>query len=172
MFVRLLLGIKKFLDRALEIALIVAMAVLTVNVLWGVFTRYVLGAQADWTQTLATSLLIWVTMFGGALAYGENAHLGIDYFVGKLDTSAQRLVGMAVHALILLFAIGVMLYGGYILVVRTLQTGQMVPGLQWQRGYVYLAVPISGVFFVIYAIRGLILGARPRQEETASLEID
>ena len=150
--------IRLVLDRALAATLIITMAVLVLSILWGVFTRYLLGSQADWTQPLATAMIIWVSMLGGALAFGERGHLGVDYFVGKLDPAARRVADLLANALVLLFALGAMLYGGIYLVADTLRYGQIVPGLAIERGYLYLAVPISGAFIVIYAIEAMVRG--------------
>jgi TRAP-type C4-dicarboxylate transport system permease small subunit len=42
--------------------------------------------------------------------------------------------------------------GGGQLVHRTLVTNQVSPALGLKMGYVYLAIPISGFFLVIYSI--------------------
>ena len=76
-------AIRIVLCRLLEAALILAVVVLVVDVLWGVFTRKVLGDQAQWSEELARFLLIWISLLGGAVAFGEKAHLGVDYFVIK-----------------------------------------------------------------------------------------
>jgi TRAP-type C4-dicarboxylate transport system permease small subunit len=62
--------------RALSWFTIVLFAVLVADVLWGVFSRYVLGAQGRWTEELAIYLLVWVSLFGGALTFREQGHLG------------------------------------------------------------------------------------------------
>jgi TRAP-type C4-dicarboxylate transport system permease small subunit len=159
--------LRRGLDRLLQLFTIVAMAVLVLSVLWGVFTRYVMGSQADWTQPMATAMIIWVSMLGGALAYGERGHLGVDYFVGKLEPAARRVTEFLANTLVLLFAAGVMVYGGFMLVFDTLRYGQIVPGLAVERGYLYLAVPISGVFIVIYAIEAM---CRGRAEEPSTID--
>jgi TRAP-type C4-dicarboxylate transport system permease small subunit len=142
-------------DWTLSWLVIVAMAALTVDVLWGVFSRYAIGAQSRWTDELATTLMIWASMLGAALVYGERGHLGVDYFVGKLDPAAQKLVTLVVHVLVLAFAASVMVYGGSIMVERTLDGGQVMPALGLKKGYSYLAVPICGVFLVFYALEGM-----------------
>ena len=43
--------------RSLEWFTILLFMVLTIDVLWGVFSRYALGAQATWTDELARYLL-------------------------------------------------------------------------------------------------------------------
>ena len=143
-------------DRFLSWMIVVAMGALVLDVLWGVFSRYVLRGQSRWTDELATTLMIWASMLGAALVYGERGHLGVDYVVGKLDPAAQRLLEIAVHLLVLCFALGVMVYGGWIMTERTLEGGQLLPALGWKKGYTYLAVPLSGAFLCFYALDGAI----------------
>ena len=72
--------LKLILDKFLEVLLMVSVAVLAVDVLWQVFTRFIMGKPSSWTEELATFLLIWVSLLGAAVALGRGAHLGIDYF--------------------------------------------------------------------------------------------
>jgi len=143
-------------DFVLSWLVIVFFAALTVDVLWGVFSRYALGAQTRWTDELATTLMVWVSLLGAALVYGEKGHLGVDYFVGKLDPAAQRLSESVAHILVMLFAAAVMVYGGWILVDRALAANQLLPALGWKKGYGYGVVPLSGLFFVFYAFEGAV----------------
>ena len=152
----MLLALKRGLNKALEWMVIASMALLTVDVLWGVLSRYVLGAQTRWTEELATALMIWVALLGAALAFGERAHLGVDYFVKKLDPAAQQWTDALVYVLVLGFVLSVMLYGGGLLVTKTLDAGQVLPALGWKKGYVYMAVPVSGIFMVVYALEGIL----------------
>ena len=78
----ILMGIKARLTRMLEILLIIAVALLVLDVVWGVFSRYIMGEQTKWTEELARFLLVWVSLLGGAVAFGTKGHLGVDYFVG------------------------------------------------------------------------------------------
>ena len=142
-------------DFVLSTLVIILFAALTLDVLWGVFTRYMREAgQARWTEELATVLLVWVSFLGAALVYGERGHLGLDYFVGKLDPAAQRLTDCLAYLLVLIFAVAVMVCGGWILVDRALDANQLLPALGWKKGYGYAVVPLSGLFFVFYAIEG------------------
>ena len=143
-------------DFLLTWLVIALFAILTVDVLWGVVSRYLLGAQSRWTDELATTLMIWLSLLGAALVYGEKGHLGVDYFVGKLDPAAQKLTEFFGHVLVLIFVAAGMIYGGWIMVDRTLESDQLLPALQWKKGYVYSVVPLSGLFFAYYAILGAI----------------
>jgi len=134
-----------WLARPLEWFVILVMAVLVLDVLWGVVSRYVLGEQTRWTEELARFLLIWVSLLGVPLVFREHGHLGVDYFVGKLEAGARRLASMAVEVAIFVFAAWAMVGGGWVLVAKTLEAGQVSPALGLPVGVVYLATPISGM---------------------------
>ena len=165
---------KKGMTLLLEFAVIVLMATLVADVLWGVLTRtsgtfvawletkdilvwsWIPKGQAKWSEEIATNLLMWVSLLGACVAYNSKAHLGVDYFVSKLHNSTRPLVTIVVNVLVGLFAVIVMLIGGYILVSDTLRSGQLSAALEILQGYYYLAVPISGVFMILYCIENII----------------
>jgi TRAP-type C4-dicarboxylate transport system permease small subunit len=105
-----------------------------------------------WTDELATFLLIWVALLGAAVALNRGAHLGIDYFVGKLEKKTQVKIEIFVYLCIALFSVFVMMLGGADLVQTTLSLRQKSPALGIDMGYVYLAVPVSGFFMALYSI--------------------
>jgi TRAP-type C4-dicarboxylate transport system permease small subunit len=145
------------ITRGLEWFTIVLFALLTLNVLWGVISRYVPGIRpSDWTEELAVYLLVWVSLFGAAITYRAYGHLGVDYFVAKLDPAAQRLVAIFIEIAALVFAGFALCYGGWRLVADTLGANQLTPVLQWKIGYLYLSVPLSGLFFCAFAIEHLV----------------
>lgn len=151
-----LLQFKKVMTTALNWLLIVAVAALVLDVVWGVFTRYIMGEQAKWTEELARFLLIWVSLIGGAVAFGTKGHLGVDYFVDKFDPSMRKVITLASNLIVLFFAGAIFVYGGSCIVSDALAMEQMTPALGWKMGYVYLALPIAGVFMLIFTIENLI----------------
>ena len=139
------------LTKLLERLLIVVMAVLVVDVVWQVFTRYVLGHQSSWTEELATMLLMWGALSGGCVAFARNEHLGFDFLVKKLDPRSRRAVEKYGYAVTALFG-AVLTFGGYALVRGTLATNQISPALGMPMGYVYLVLPISGVYILLLSL--------------------
>jgi TRAP-type C4-dicarboxylate transport system permease small subunit len=148
-------SIKNVLDRLLEGLVMIVVAVLVVDVLWQVFTRFVIKKPSTWTEELAVFMLIWVSLLGAAVALGRGAHLGIDYFVGKLPARARLSTEIFVFFCVSAFSLLVMLIGGIDLVRSTLELGQESSALRVKVGYVYLAIPISGFFLTLYAVIGL-----------------
>ena len=147
--------LKKAMTAALNAVLIVVVGLLVLDVVWGVFTRYVIGEQAKWTEELARFLLVWVALLGGAVAFGTKAHLGVDFFINKLHPDMHKVMGVVVHLITLFFAGAIFLYGGSRIVIDALAMEQMTPALGWKMGHVYLALPIAGVFMVLYTLENL-----------------
>jgi TRAP-type C4-dicarboxylate transport system permease small subunit len=155
--------------RTLELATIGLFTALVLDVLWGVISRYWPGIPpSDWTEELGIYLLVWVSLLGSALTYRERGHLGVDYFVQQFDPAAKRIAAVFADLCVLGFAAFVLCYGGWLLVQETLASGQVTPVLQWRAGYLYVVVPVSGFFFVGFAVEHL-LGA-PTPLATADAE--
>jgi TRAP-type C4-dicarboxylate transport system permease small subunit len=143
--------------RALEIFTLSLFAALVIVVLWGVISRYMPGIRpSDWTEEIAIYLLMWISLLGAAITYRNYGHLGVDYFVGKLDVTAQKYVAVIVELATLSFAVFALIYGGGRLVGETLSTSQLTPFLQLKVGYLYAAVPICGLFMSGFAIEHLL----------------
>lgn len=131
------------------------MSGLVLDVTWQVLTRYLLGKPSAWTDELATILMIWVAALGASLGFARKAHLGIDYFVNLLPKKSFRLTQILTQFFIGVFALSVLIYGGGELVRLTLRTEQLSPALGIKMGFVYAAIPISGIFILITTIASL-----------------
>ena len=147
-----LLRVKTLVDRTLGWFLVALMALAVVNVLWQVFTRFVLGDPSSFTDELARYLLIWVSLFGAAYASGKRAHLAIDLLRTRLRGAAVHWHGIAVGTVIAAFAGLVMVVGGVRLVSLSFLLGQTSPALGVPLGVVYLALPVSGGLIALYFV--------------------
>ncbi len=176
MIVDLLKKSRITLCRLLEAALILAVLVLVLDVLWGVITRwsgsfvawlsqrgveawnFMPRGQNEFSEEIARFLLIWISLLGGAVAFGEKAHLGVDYFVGKFDVAAQKLIAIIGQMIVLIFAVAIFIVGGSNIVINNMQ--QLAPALGpqigLQMGHVYLALPVAGAFMVIFTIERIL----------------
>lgn len=153
---KLLKTLKEQITKLLNSIVIILVALLVLDVFLGVFSRHIMQHQVKWTEELARFLLIWVVLLGGAVAFGTKGHLGVDYFVEKFHSEAKKTVEVVVHLLVLFFAVSIFIYGGGQVVKDALQMHETTPALGWMMGYVYLALPISGCFMVLYTLENLI----------------
>lgn len=142
-------------DVVLEKTLVVIMSLMVVNVLWQVFSRYILSNPSSFTDELARYLMIWVGVLGAAYVAGKGNHVAITYFSEKFSPENYKKVKIFIHLTILAFAILGMLIGGSRLVYITLILGQLSPALKIPLGVVYSVIPISGVLIIFYKILDL-----------------
>ena len=136
----------------LDWIVILLVAALVLDVLWGVFTRFIMGAPSRWTEEFARYTLVWVALLGAAVAFRKKEHLGFDYVMHQLDSGARKLLSVVAQLVVIAFAALVMVYGGYVLVSETLATQQVTPALGVKMGHIYLALPICGCYVLLFSL--------------------
>ncbi len=147
---------KKTIDNVLSGALIIIMSAMVLNVLWQVFTRFVMGTPSSFTDELARYLMIWAGILGAAYVAGKDMHVAIDVLPQKFNKATQKRLSTAVKVAVILFALSVMVIGGIRLVYITFVLEQLSPALQIPLAYVYLVIPISGLLIVYYKITDIL----------------
>jgi TRAP-type C4-dicarboxylate transport system permease small subunit len=143
------------LDALLEKTLVVIMSAMVINVLWQVFSRYILTNPSSFTDELARYLMIWVGVLGAAYVAGKGNHVAITYFSEKMSPANLKKTQVFINLTILVFAVLGMLIGGVRLVYITLVLEQLSPALKIPLGVVYSVIPISGILIIFYKILDL-----------------
>ena len=144
--------LRQRIDKIIEIVLVAIMSILVIDVLWQVFSRYVLAAPSSFTDELAGFLLIWVGLLGAAYVAGKNEHLAIDLMLQKLKGVKRRRLQNFINAIVGVFALFVMVIGGSWLVYTRFYLGVKSAALALPLGYVYLILPVSGILIIYYVI--------------------
>lgn len=158
--------LKHIIDRLLAALVIVIMAVLVLDVIWQVFTRFVLRNPSSYTEELARFLLIWLGLLGGSYATGQRLHLAVDLLPLRLQGKQRKRLALVIEVCILAFAL-LLIVGGARLMWLMLYLGQTSAALRIPLGYVYLALPLSGVLIGFYAVYYLWRGLRELRAEAS-----
>ncbi len=143
--------IRRYLDKILEWTLCTILIVMVVDVTWQILSRYAFNNPSSFTDELASFLLIWLGILGGAYVYGKGEHLSINFLVEKYNAKYQFAIKVAVESLVLLFSLSVMVVGGVWLVWSRFLLGVESAALQINWGYVYMVLPLSGLIIAFYA---------------------
>lgn len=146
----------KHMHKILGYALSALMFLMFVNVLWQVFSRYILNSPSSFTDELARYFMIWLGVLGGAYVAGIKSHLAIDLFKQKLKINSRVKLDKILSFIILLFALMAMVVGGSRLVYITYFMEQTSAALQIPLAYVYSVIPLAGVIIVLYKINEII----------------
>lgn len=142
--------------RFMEIFLIIIFSLLVLDVLFQVFSRYILKASFSWTEELARFSLIWMSIFGAAYLNAKREHLSMDFLYRKFSDPTKKKVSIVIEILIFLFALIVMVIGGFNLVYTTLHLGQLSGTLRIPLGYIYAILPISGLLIMWFSVYHII----------------
>jgi len=148
--------IRYILDTFFEYVLVFLMGFSVLNVLWQVITRFLLNHPSSYTEEIARFLLIWIGLLGAAYGIGKNIHLAIDVLKQKLPEAKRRIMDILINSFVFLFALTVMIIGGIYLVLLTFDLHQISAALQLELGYVYLAVPLSGILMAFYSLLNIV----------------
>lgn len=151
-------ALKKKIDYVLGKVLVLIMGVMVLNVLWQVFTRFVMGDPSSFTDELARYLMIWLGVLGAAYVSGKNMHVAIDLLPSRARQDYQVKMRISVDVFIILFALAALVVGGSRLVYISYTLGQQSAALQLPMALVYLVLPISGVLITFFKTLKLIKG--------------
>lgn len=148
--------LRKTVDKVLGNLLIIIMGVMVINVLWQVFTRFIMGSPSSFTDELARYLMIWLGIIGAAYVSGRNMHVAIDVLPLRSSNETQKKLKRIVYVFIIAFALFAMVIGGFRLVYITYLLDQHSPALQIPLAVVYFSIPLSGILIIYYKISDLI----------------
>ncbi len=141
-----------WVDYILKQILFVLMLSITIAVIWQVISRYILGNPASWPDEVARFSMIWVALLGGVYVYSQGKHLAVT-ILPELWAGSKKghVLQIFFHFLVVLLGIFLVL-GGYIVTQNNFVNGQLSSVLHINMGYIYAAVPITGVLLIIYAL--------------------
>jgi TRAP-type C4-dicarboxylate transport system permease small subunit len=145
----------------LEKILAFLMALLVIDVMWQVITRFLMNSPSSFTDELARFLLIWLGLLGAALVSGHKMHLAIDLVSGRLgNVDSQNRLAIFIEAVVIFTAGSIMIYGGSVLVYTIWSLGQTSTALQIPLSVVYSIIPLSGILITYFALEDILTRTR------------
>lgn len=142
-------------DNLLKWACVILLGILVIDVLWQVFSRYILASPSSFTDEIAGFLLIWVGLLGAAYVAGKNEHLAIDLILHNAGPRKTKIIRTIIQTLIALFSLSVLVIGGTWLVYTRFILNVKSAALSIPLGYVYTVLPLSGLLILYYSVDNL-----------------
>lgn len=132
-------------------AILLAIAVALVS--YQVFTRFILGDPAAWSEILARGLIIWSVFLVSAAAFWYGAMISINLFLDRLPPRL-RIYGQRLVCTTVLTLLAILVWQGYLITLRV--SGQQIAMLQISMSWFYASIPIGcAVAFVAVIARQL-----------------
>jgi TRAP-type C4-dicarboxylate transport system permease small subunit len=141
--------LRKLLDNGVEWSCLLLMALLSVDLLLGVFSRYVLFRTFVWYDEIARASFVWLVFLGAAVGVKRGSHFGLHLFVDMLPQSIRGLAAAITPILIGIFAAVLLVQG---LAFVELGRYQQLPVMGISKVWVYAAMPVGGLLMLAYSI--------------------
>ncbi len=142
--------VKKGMTKLLAAIATILLSVMTLLVLYQVFTRYVLNSPAAFTEEVVRYFLIWTGFIGAAYAFITREHMCLVLVRDSLKPEKKRILMTFIDVLILVFAIFVITIGGFKLAMSAQKVFSALLGIP--RSLVYAMAPVSGLFIIVAQI--------------------
>ena len=142
--------LRKGLDKVLEFVCCVLLGLMTIFATWQVASRYVFNKPSTVTEELVLICFVWMGLLGAAYVFGKQEHMRMSFLVDKLSEKNQEKMQLLAEVMVIIFAVLILIFGG--LKMSQLSMVQSSSSLQIPMGYIYLALPLSGIITVIYNV--------------------
>ncbi|MBU3113948.1 TRAP transporter small permease [Clostridium lacusfryxellense] len=160
--------IRKYTDKVIEYICISFIAIMTTLVTWQVITRYFFKSPNAYTEQICKYMFIWLVLLASAYVFGKKEHMSIVFLREKFTGRAAVKVNIIIELIVIIFAIGVLVVGGFNNTLLTM--GQSDSVLPITIGMIYMMLPISGLLTVMYSICNImdILNGKLEEEDIKS----
>lgn len=118
-------------------------------VFYEVVMRYVFNSPTVWTEALARMAMIWLVFLGFARGLRHLDNIRVDFLVGRMNPRMQKVCAVIRYIALISFAL-VLAYYGWILALDNIN--QIATGFEIPVMYIYLAVPVSAIMIILFAI--------------------
>ena len=141
--------LRRVLDGGVEWLCILLLAVITLDLLLGVYSRYVLGSTFVWYDEVARASFMWLVFLGAALAVRRGAHFGLHVLIELLPPHLKRTVLLVTPATIILFSTALVVLGWQFMQHGDTQTtAVMAMPVSW----IYASMPAGGALMMFYSV--------------------
>ncbi len=115
-----------------------------------IVTRYVFNTPSTISEELLTYSFTWLALFSATRVFGMRDHMRMGYFADKFFKKQSLLLQIFSEALVFIFALVVLVYGG--VSISRLTFSQVTASLGISMGTVYLIVPICGILISLFSL--------------------
>lgn len=141
--------LRRILGYAVEGTCLVLMAALSVDLMLGVFSRYVLARTFTWYDEIARACFVWVVFLGAAVGVKRGAHFRLHLIVDGLPARLQRAAAVFAYLMVGAFSLLLIVQG---LVFVELGQVQQTPVMGVSKAWIYAAMPVGGALMIAYSV--------------------
>ena len=148
--------LRSILNKVIETICMILLVFMVVLGTWQIITRYVFNNPSTISEDLLIYSFVWMALLGSAYVFGKKDHMTMVFLRQKLEGKSDKVklgLNVMTELVVMVFSALVLVLGG--VQISMLAMGQISPALGISMGYIYLALPLSGIITIIYNILNL-----------------
>ena len=155
-------GISDWTDSLIRAVTVVTAGSFTLLVFISVLTRYVFATPIMSSQEISKLLFVWSAFLAATIAYKRHSHIRFEFLNRMLGPKGLALTDFLFYGVSFVFFL--------VILVKSIEfTGivwpTFLPVLNMSQGWLYMAVVVSSVVFLIHTV-SLFLGTVERLRES------
>lgn len=156
-----------YVENGVMVATFIALVLLNfLNVL----TRYLVPSlSVAYNEELSLYIFVWLCMFGASVCFRENEHLSLPLFYDMFPPTV-RVVLSLIGNLVIIFAISMMTYYTYLMVINQLEHNVMAQSMNIPTAVAGIAMPIGGVAMIIRMLENSVKAVKNARAASAKGE--
>ncbi len=152
--------LKKFntkINRILCVVMVICFICMVILVFTQVICRYALNDALSWSEELASYFFHWATFLGASVAFYENTHISVSYFVNHVPSLRCRALLLCVADLCCLWFLGMYIDKDFEVCRLVFSFGETATSMPWlPMGVIQLAIPLASVFMALNVLSHLL----------------
>ncbi len=147
---KILHWIRNGLMAVIGVAAVILLGIMTMVGTWQILSRYAFGKPSTVSEELLTYSFAWMALLASCYVFARRDHMRMAFLADKTRGITRKILELTGDILTFGFAAVVMTYGG--VEITRLTMTQVTASLQIPMGYVYVILPVSGVFVMFFSL--------------------
>lgn len=146
--------IRSWMDKIIMGAAIFLFALMVAIGTYQIVTRYFFNSPSTFSEELLTYSFTWMAMLASAYVFGKRDHMRMAFIADKLQGTAKKCLEIFIECLIFFFSATTMVWGGWNIMMLSMQ--QKTASLGVSMGIIYIILPVTGIAICVYCILNII----------------
>lgn len=136
---------------------VIMLSIFFIAIMVQIVSRH-MGVSIIWTEEVAKYSFIWSVFMGAAVMVNQREHFSFDFLTLKLTGTKKVMLIILIDTIMFLFALALLYYG--IQAASTFWDYNWVALPFMKMGYIWIALPITGLTMAIYSLNHLFNGVK------------
>lgn len=141
-------------------SLFITMIIIVIVISLNVICRFFFNFSLPWAEEICRYCLVWGTFLGACCGYKTHELIGMTLLIRNLPQMIRWKIGLLVEISIAILLVLALSFG--CIYVKN-SVNQLSPALQIPMAYIFISIPISSLFMLIFNIENIFTYFREKE---------